>query len=77
MSEIVADPRHISCCLLFSRPGIEESQSVGPDLSLARARGARGRFEMAPAEAVRIARRARARLHAIRRFARLEGPVRA
>jgi hypothetical protein len=38
---IASDP---SCYLLFSGPGIEESQSVGPDPSLPRARDARGRF---------------------------------
>src|SRR5271155_2575822 len=44
MSEIVADPPDPSCYLLFSGPGIEESQSVGPDPFLPRARDARGRF---------------------------------
>jgi hypothetical protein len=38
---IASDP---SCYLLFSGPGIEEFQSVDPDLSLSRARDARGRF---------------------------------
>jgi hypothetical protein len=33
-----------SCYLLFSGPGIEESQSVDPDPFLPRARDARGRF---------------------------------
>jgi hypothetical protein len=33
-----------SCYLLFSEPGIEESQSVDPDPFLPRARDARGRF---------------------------------
>src|SRR5271155_1085860 len=44
MSEIVADPPNPSCYLLFSRPGIEESQSVDPDPFLPRARDARGRL---------------------------------
>jgi hypothetical protein len=44
MSEIVADPPHRSCCLLFSGPGIEESQYVDPDPFGPRARDARGRF---------------------------------
>src|SRR5260370_1770540 len=44
MPEIVADPLLPSCYLLFFRPGIEESQSLGPDPFLPRARDARGRF---------------------------------
>ena len=52
MSEIVADPPDASCYLLFSGPGIEESQLVDPDPSLYRVREARGRF----AEARRPAR---------------------
>jgi hypothetical protein len=44
MSEIVADPPDPSCYLLFSGQGIEEFQSVDPDLFLSRARDARGRF---------------------------------
>jgi hypothetical protein len=44
MSEIVADPPDTSCYLLFSGPGIEEFQSVGPDPFLPRARDTRGRF---------------------------------
>jgi hypothetical protein len=42
MSEIIADPSDASCYLLFSGPGIEESQSVDPDPFLPR--DARGRF---------------------------------
>ena len=42
MSEIVVDPPVPSCYLLFSGPGIEESQSVDPDPFLPR--DARGRF---------------------------------
>jgi hypothetical protein len=38
MSEIIVDPPDTSCYLLFSRPGIEESQSLGPDLFSSRAR---------------------------------------
>jgi hypothetical protein len=44
MPEIVADPPEPSCYLLFSGPGIEESQSVGPDPSSRRARDMHGRF---------------------------------
>jgi hypothetical protein len=44
MSEIFADPPDPSCYLLFSGPGIEESQLVDPDPSLYRVRDARGRF---------------------------------
>jgi hypothetical protein len=39
MSEIVADPPNPSCYLLFSGPGIEELQRVGPDPFPPRARG--------------------------------------
>jgi hypothetical protein len=46
MPEIVADPSDPSCYLLFSGPGIEESQSVGPDPSSRRARDILGRFAM-------------------------------
>jgi hypothetical protein len=42
MSEIVVDPPVPSCYLLFSGPGIEESQLVDPDPFLPR--DARGRF---------------------------------
>jgi hypothetical protein len=38
MSEIVAHTPDPSCYLLFSEPGIEESQWVGPDPFLPRAR---------------------------------------
>ena len=44
MSEIVADLHDPSCCYLMPRPGIVESQLVGPDPSQPRARDARGRF---------------------------------
>jgi hypothetical protein len=44
MSEIDADPPDASCYLLFSGHGIEESQSVDPDLFLYRARDTHGRF---------------------------------
>ena len=44
MPEVVADPLHPSCSLLFSRPGIEECQSLGPDPFWPRGRDARGRF---------------------------------
>ena len=44
MPEIVADPLLASCYHLFSRSGIEESQSLGPDPFLPRGRDARGRF---------------------------------
>jgi hypothetical protein len=43
MPEIIADPLDPSCFLLFSRPGIEEFQSVDPDPFLPRARDADGR----------------------------------
>jgi hypothetical protein len=46
MSETVADPPDPSCYLLFFGPGIEESQSVGPDPSSRRARDIHGRFAM-------------------------------
>ena len=42
MSEIFADPPDPSCYLLFSGPGIEESQLVDPDPSLYPVRDARG-----------------------------------
>jgi len=44
MPEIIADPLLPSCCHLFSGPGIQESQLLGPDPFLPRARDARGRF---------------------------------
>jgi hypothetical protein len=44
MLEIFADPPDRSCYLLFSGPGIEESQWVDPDPSLHRVRDARGGF---------------------------------
>jgi hypothetical protein len=44
MSEIVADPLLPSRYQLFLRPGIQESQQLGPDPFLPRARDARGRF---------------------------------
>jgi hypothetical protein len=44
MSEIVADPSAQPCSLLFSEPGIERPQSLGPDLFFSRGRDARGRF---------------------------------
>jgi hypothetical protein len=44
MPEIVCDPPSPCCYPLLSEPGIEESQSLGPDLFLPRARDARGRF---------------------------------
>jgi hypothetical protein len=42
--EIVADPFLPSCCHLLPGSRIQESQPLGPDLSLPRARDARGRF---------------------------------
>jgi hypothetical protein len=44
MPEIVADPLLPSCYHLSSRPGIQESQRLGPDPFLPRARDARERF---------------------------------
>ena len=44
MPDIVADPRLPCCSLLLSGSGIEQSQQLGPDPSLSRARDARGRF---------------------------------
>src|SRR5215469_4110098 len=44
MPEIVADPTSLSCCPLFSRPGIQQSQQLGPDRFAPRARDACGRF---------------------------------
>ena len=44
MPEIMADPPLPPCSLLLSESGIQESQSLGPDPSLSRARDARGRF---------------------------------
>jgi Family of unknown function (DUF5681) len=44
MSEIVADPPAAACYRLFPEPAIEESQPLGSDLFLPRARDARGRF---------------------------------
>ena len=44
MPTIVADPPAPSCYRLHSGTGIEESQQLGPDPFLPRARDARGRF---------------------------------
>ena len=44
MPEIVADPPSLSCCHLFLTPGIQQSQQLGPDPFLPRARDACGRF---------------------------------
>ena len=44
MPEAIADPPSPCCSPLLSEPGIEQSQSLGPDLFLPRARDARGRF---------------------------------
>ena len=44
MSEIVGDSPDSSCYFLFSGSGIEESQLLGPDPLLPRARDARARF---------------------------------
>jgi hypothetical protein len=44
MPEIVAEQLLPSRYQLFPRPGIEESQLLGPDPFVPRARGARGRF---------------------------------
>jgi hypothetical protein len=44
MPDLVADPLLPSCYHLFPRPGVQESQSLAPDLSLPRARDACGRF---------------------------------
>ena len=44
MPEIVADPLSPSCYDLLPRPGTQESQLLGPDALLSRARAARGRF---------------------------------
>ena len=44
MPEALADPPSPCCSSLLSEPGIEESQSLGPDRPLPRARDARGRF---------------------------------
>src|SRR5882724_9759309 len=44
MPEIVADPLLPPCYQLFPRPGIGESQLLGPDPFSSRARDARGRF---------------------------------
>ena len=41
MPEIAADPPSLSCYHLFFRSGMQESQRLGPDLSLPRARRAR------------------------------------
>ena len=41
---VVADPPSLSCCHLFLTPGIQQSQQLGPDLFLPRAREACGRF---------------------------------
>ena len=44
MPEIIADPPLPSRYQLFPRPGIQESQQLGPDPFLPRARDVRGRF---------------------------------
>jgi hypothetical protein len=44
MPDIIADPADPPCFSLFSGPGIEESQLLGPDPFSPRARDARGRF---------------------------------
>src|SRR5713226_8068858 len=44
ISEMVTDPPDPPCSLLFSGPGIEESQLLGPDPFSPRARDAGGRF---------------------------------
>jgi hypothetical protein len=44
MPEIAADPPASSCYRLYPRPRFEESQLLGPDPFLPRARDARGRF---------------------------------
>ncbi len=44
MPDFVADPLMPSCCHLFPASGIQQSQSLGPDPSSSRARGAGGRF---------------------------------
>jgi len=44
MPDVVADPPFPSCSQLLSGTGIQESQALGPDPFLPRARGARGRF---------------------------------
>ena len=44
MPETIADPLSPPCHHLLSRSGIQESQSLGPDLLLPRVRDARGRF---------------------------------
>jgi len=44
MPEIIVDPLSTSCYHLFPRPGIQESQRLGPDLCLPHVRTrARGR----------------------------------
>ena len=44
MPEAIPDPPSPYCSPLLSEPGIEESQRLGPDPFLPRAREARGRF---------------------------------
>jgi hypothetical protein len=44
MPKILADPPPLSCCHLFLTPGIQQSQQLGPDPLLPRAREACGRF---------------------------------
>jgi len=44
MTAILADPPDPPCYPLFSKPGIEGYQSLGPDPFPSRARAARGRF---------------------------------
>jgi hypothetical protein len=44
MPEIIADPLLPSCYQLSLKPGIPESQQLGPDPFLPRGRDARGRF---------------------------------
>jgi hypothetical protein len=53
MPEIVADPPSPSCYRLFPRLGIEESQQLGPDLFLPRARHARALRTAAPIAVLR------------------------
>jgi len=44
MPEAIAGPPSLCCYPLLSEPGIEESQSLGPDRFLPRVRDARGHF---------------------------------
>jgi hypothetical protein len=47
MPELVADPPSLSCCHLFSEPGIKTSQRLDPDL-FCLARDATGRSASCP-----------------------------